>query len=117
MKSFSVTVSDFSFEANLCGIQIRKDDHSLGLWDNENVKNELSQKNVKTCHCWYIEPRNREKSLTPIWQRFSCLLDEWIAKILKENFFTAAFWDNPHYPFWDAHGQSDKSENIFGIWY
>ena len=34
-----------------------------------------------TLHCWYIEPRNREKSLTLIWQRFSCLLDEWIAKI------------------------------------
>ena len=34
-----------------------------------------------TNHCWYIEPRNREKSLRLIWQRFSCLLDEWIAKI------------------------------------
>ena len=32
-------------------------------------------------HCWYIEPRNREKSLRLILQRFSCLLDEWIAKI------------------------------------
>ena len=28
-----------------------------------------------------------------------------------------AFWDNPHYPFWDEHGQADKSENIFGISY
>ena len=28
-----------------------------------------------------------------------------------------AFWDNPHYRFWDAHGQPDKSENIFGTWY
>ena len=35
-------------------------------------------------HCWYIEPQNREKSLTLIWQRFSCLLDEWIAKISKK---------------------------------
>ena len=30
---------------------------------------------------------------------------------LKKN-FTVAFRDNPHYPFWDAHGQWDKSENI-----
>ena len=52
-------------------------------------------------HCWYIEPRNSEKSLRLIWQRFSCLLDEWIAKISKKKFFTVAFWDNPHYPFWD----------------
>ena len=37
-------------------------------------------------HCWYIEPRNREKSLRLIWQRFSCLLDEWIAKISKKKF-------------------------------
>ena len=68
-------------------------------------------------HCWYIEPRNRGKSLRLNWQHFSCLLDEWIAKILKKKKITVAFWDNPHYPFWDAHGQSDKSENIFGIWY
>ena len=38
-------------------------------------------------HCWYIEPRNREKSLRLIWQHFSCLLDEWIAKIyIKKKF-------------------------------
>ena len=42
-------------------------------------------------HCWYIEPRNREKSLTLIWQRFSCLLDKWIAKISKKNFFHGGF--------------------------
>ena len=42
-------------------------------------------------HCWYIEPRNREKSLTLIWQRFSCLRDEWIAKISKKNFFHGGF--------------------------
>ena len=35
-------------------------------------------------HCWYIEPRNKEKSLRLIWQGFSCLLDEWIAKISKK---------------------------------
>ena len=41
-------------------------------------------RNHRTYHCWYIEPRNREKSLTLIWQRFSCLLDEWIAKVSKK---------------------------------
>ena len=39
----------------------------------------------KDWHCWYIEPWNREKSLTLIWQRFSCLLDEWIAKNIKKS--------------------------------
>ena len=42
-------------------------------------------------HCWYIEPRNREKSLRHIWQRFSWLLDEWIAKISKKKFFHGGF--------------------------
>ena len=65
MKSFSVTVSDFSFEANLCGIQIRKDDHSLGLWDNENVKNELSQKNV---NCTYISVHSVMEFLSTVGQ-------------------------------------------------
>ena len=44
----------------------------------------LSWLELKPKHCWYIEPRNREKSLRLIWQRFSCLLDEWIAKIWKK---------------------------------
>ena len=35
-------------------------------------------------HCWYIEPENREKNLRLIWQCFSCLLDEWIAKMSKK---------------------------------
>ena len=43
------------------------------------------------CHCWFLEPWNREKSLTLIWQRFSCLLDEWIAKISKIFFFHGGF--------------------------
>ena len=37
--------------------------------------------------------------------------------IKKKKDVTVAYRDNPYYPFWDAHGQSDKSENIFGIWY
>ena len=72
-------------------------------------------------HCWYIEPRNREKSLTLIWQHFSCLLDEWIAKISKKIFFTVAFWDNPHYPFWDLRSRDLKKFlgydiNYLSIW-
>ena len=65
------------------------------------LKNFLPSWNFNPTHCWYIEPRNREKSLRLIWQRFSCLLDEWIAKISRKKNFTVAFWDNPHYPFWD----------------
>ena len=44
-------------------------------------------KAFKPHHCWFLEPWNREKSLTLIWQRFSYLLDEWIAKISKKKIF------------------------------
>ena len=50
----------------------------------ESTYNMLDQRVLNMWHCWDIEPRNREKSLRLIWQRFSCLLDEWIAKILKK---------------------------------
>ena len=40
-----------------------------------------------SCHCWFLEPWNREKSLKLIWKHFSCLLDEWNVKISKKNFF------------------------------
>ena len=47
----------------------------------------LSRRTRLIClRCWYKELQNREKSLTLIWQRFSCLRDEWIAKISKKNF-------------------------------
>ena len=36
---------------------------------------------IRLKHCWFLEPWNREKSHRLIWQHFSCLLDEWIAKI------------------------------------
>ena len=39
---------------------------------------------IAPVHCWYIEPRNREKSLRLIWQCFSSLPDESIAKISKK---------------------------------
>ena len=59
----------------------------------DTLKIQLIIKGVKgyPWHCWYIEPRNREKSFRLIWQHFSCLLDEWIAKISKKFFFTMAF--------------------------
>ena len=57
-----------------------------------------------TLHCWYIEPWNREKSLRLIWQRFSCLLDEWIAKISKNFFFSQWLFEIIHiihFEIWD----------------
>ena len=50
----------------------------------------LSEKRL-TAHSWFLEPWNREKSLTLIWQHFSCLLDEWISKIYKKKFFHSGF--------------------------
>ena len=49
------------------------------------------KKRVLHIHCWFLEPWNREKSLSLIWQHFSCLLDEWIAKISKKIFFHGGF--------------------------
>ena len=61
----------------------------------------------KRIHSGFLEHWNSQKSLCNIWQRFSCLLDEWIEKICKKNFlFMVAFFWNPLYPFWDAHGQA-----------
>ena len=72
-------------------------------------------------HFWFLEHWNRQKSLRNIWQRFSCLLDEWIANISKKIFFTVAFWDNPHYPFWDLRSRDLKNFlgydiNYLSIW-
>ena len=66
-------------------------------------------------HCWYIEPRNRKKVLDSFDNVFHVYSMNGLQRYQKKN-FTVAFWDNPHYPFWDVHGESDKSENIFGIW-
>jgi hypothetical protein len=35
-------------------------------------------------HPMFLEHWNRQKSLSNIWQHFSCLLDEWIAKLCKK---------------------------------
>ena len=63
---------------------------------------------------WYSEQaknRNRQKILFSIQQRFSCLLDEWIAKICKYFFFTMAFF-KIHFICFEMHiDRVDKSEN------
>ena len=66
----------------------------------------LSDACQKTSHNMFLEHWNRQKSLSNIWQRFSCLLDERIAKKCKKTFFRGGFFLNPLYPFWDAHGQA-----------
>ena len=40
-----------------------------------------------TFHSGFLEHWNSKKSVCNIWQRFSVLLDEWIEKICKKNFF------------------------------
>ena len=57
-------------------------------------------------HRMFLEQWNMQKILSNIRQRFSCLLDEWIAKKCKKKFFAVAFSLNPLYPFWDAHRQA-----------
>ena len=55
-------------------------------------------------HCWNIEPRSRKKSLTLIWKRFSCLLDEWIAKISKKKKISRRLFEIIHiirFEIWD----------------
>ena len=75
-------------------------------------------------HCWYIEPRNREKSLTLIWQRFSCLLDECIAKISKKKIFSRWLFEIIHiirFEIWDLRSRDLKKFlgydiNYLSIW-
>ena len=69
-----------------------------------------------TIHCWFLEPWNKQKSIIHIWQRFSCLLDKWIAKILKEK--KRWLFEKIHIiRFEMCMDRPDKSENIFWIWY
>ena len=48
----------------------------------------LHPKSLYKQHCWFLEPWNKEESLTLIWQRFSCILNEWIKKMSKIIFFS-----------------------------
>ena len=52
----------------------------------------LSKILVGTSHRWFLEHWNGQKSLCNTWQRFSCLLDEWIEKICKKFFFHGGFF-------------------------
>ena len=75
-------------------------------------------------HLWYIEPQNREKSLTLIWQHFSCLLDEWIAKISKKKSFSRWLFEIIHiirFEIWDLRSRDLKiflgyDINYLSIW-
>ena len=46
----------------------------------------------KRKHSWFLEHWNSQKSLCNIRHRFSYLLDEWIEKICKKNFFHGGFF-------------------------
>ena len=70
-------------------------------------------------HCWYIKPRNREKSLRLIWQRFSCLLDEWIAKISKKKIFSRWLFEIIHiirFEIWGLKKFFGYDINYLSIW-
>ena len=49
---------------------------------------------TKDKHPMFLEHWNRQKIISSIGQRFSCLLDEWIGKICKNN-FSPCFFLNP----------------------
>ena len=70
-----------------------------------DILNHFIQCALPAHHCWYIEPRNREKSLRLIWQSFHVYLMNELQKHQKKIFFTVAFWENPHYPFWDLRSE------------
>ena len=46
---------------------------------------------LKVNHLMFLEHWNRQKTLSSIRQRFSCLLDEWIEKIYKKKFSRSPF--------------------------
>ena len=55
-----------------------------------------------------------QKNISDIWQRFSCLLDEGIAKNTKD-IFTLSFFKIQAINFEMHMDRLDKSENIVGI--
>ena len=72
-----------------------------------------SKLNICT-HYWFLEHWNMQKSLTHIWQCFSCLPDEWIAKISKKKNFTVAFEIIHIIRFEMQRDRLDKSEDVMG---
>ena len=87
-------------------------------------RNNLSWTTAHTVHCWFLEPWNSENSLTLIWQLFSCLLDEWIAKIYKIFFFSRWLFEIIHiirFEIWDLRSRDLKKFlgydiNYLSIW-
>ena len=82
-----------------------------------------TSKSLQSKHSWYVEPWNREKSLRLIWQRFSRLLDEWIAKI-SQFFFSRWLFEIIHiirFEIWDLRSRDLKiflgyDMNYLSIW-
>ena len=62
------------------------------------IKNDVRK---YTIHSGILEHWKSQKSVSNIWQRFSCLLDEWIEKICKNFCFTVAFF-KIHFKRWNA---------------
>ena len=61
-------------------------------------------------HRGFLEHWNSQKRVSNIWQRFSCLFDEWIENI--RNFFSTVFFFEIHF-IWDAHGQAGQIWKYF----
>ena len=59
---------------------------------SNSLADHLSETTISYGHSGFLEHWNSQKSLCNIWQRFSCLLDEWIEKICKKNFFHGGFF-------------------------
>ena len=75
-------------------------------------------------HRMFLEHWNRQKILSNIRQRFSCLLDEWIAKISKKKIFSRWLFEIIHiirFEIWDLRSRDLKiflgyDINYLSIW-
>ena len=57
-------------------------------------------------HCGFLEHWNSQKVFVTFDNIFHAYLMSWLKKNAKKKIFTVAFFLNPLYPFWDAHGQA-----------
>ena len=72
--------------------KIKKDLNSFLSWNRtSHFFSILSNVIVGMYHRGFLEHWNSQKKCYNIWQRFSYLLDEWIEKICKKNFFHDGF--------------------------
>ena len=80
--------------------------HKLKRWQNGNKYRVFGTKLAnKGMHGMFLEWWNRTKSLSSIWQHFSCLLDEGIPKIWKklnshDGFLSYLLIGQPIQPIW-----------------